>query len=47
MFSLQSAFEENEIWIICKDTCFKQKAKQKALKIKTSLILETATGGVL
>ena len=30
MLSFQSPFEANEIWTICKATCF----KQKALKIK-------------
>ena len=25
MLSFQSPFEANEIWLICKDTCFKQK----------------------
>ena len=37
MLSFQSRLEVNEIWIICKATCFKQKATviiTKALKIK-------------
>ena len=33
MFSFQSSFEENEICIICRATCFKHKAT-KELKIK-------------
>ena len=36
MLSFQSPFKENEIWIICTATCFKEKANhnKKALEIK-------------
>ena len=49
MPSFQSPFEVNEIWIICKATCFKQKTNHKKMrwKLKTFLILEAATRGVL
>ena len=34
MLSFQSSFEENEIWMICKATCFKQKADHNKKRCK-------------
>ena len=49
MLSFQSPFEANEIWTICKATCFKQKANhnKKHWKLKTFLISEAAAKCVL
>ena len=49
MLSFQSPFEANEIWIICKTTCFKQKPNhnKNPWKLKTFLISEAPTKGVL
>ena len=33
ILSFQSSFEENEIWIICKATCFKQKAEAATIGV--------------
>ena len=34
MLSFQSSFEENEIWMFCKATCFKQKADHNKKRSK-------------
>ena len=48
MLSFRSSFEENEIWMICKATCFKQKADHNKKRCKYFfLISEAATGGIL
>ena len=48
MLSFQSLLEENEIWIACNATCFKQKFNhnKKQWKLKTFLILKAATRDV-
>ena len=48
MLSFQSPFEVNEIWIICKATCFKQKANPNHDKsAENSKLSEAAAIGVL